>query len=112
MDLYSLVDSAGGVLAVGPARPGALSVVWLLMLPLKLIGITVDAVFKFLYAVLTLPARILRGPCSGEFVGVFFPPAFDGGCAGIRDAKRAGPCRPLMIVRYWPRTGCLVVAGG
>jgi len=38
--------------------------VWLLLLPFKLIGITVDAVFKFLHAVLMLPARILRGPSA------------------------------------------------
>ena len=36
--------------------------VWLLLLPFRLIGITVDAVFKFLHAVLLLPARVLRGP--------------------------------------------------
>jgi hypothetical protein len=38
--------------------------VWLLMLPFRLIGITVDAVFKLLHALLTLPARVLRGPSS------------------------------------------------
>ena len=38
--------------------------VWLLMLPFKLIGITVDAVFKFLHAMLMLPARILKGPSA------------------------------------------------
>jgi hypothetical protein len=36
--------------------------VWLLMLPFRLIGITVDAVFKLLHAILTLPARVLKGP--------------------------------------------------
>jgi hypothetical protein len=36
--------------------------VWLLLLPFRLIGITVDAVFKLLHALLTLPARVLRGP--------------------------------------------------
>jgi len=36
--------------------------VWLLMLPFRLIGITVSAVFRFLRAVLLLPARILEGP--------------------------------------------------
>ena len=40
--------------------------VWLLMLPFKLIGITVDAVFKFLHALLTLPASVLRGPKAIE----------------------------------------------
>ncbi len=39
-------------------------VVWLLLLPLRLLGIAVDAVFDFLRAVLTLPGRLLRGPGS------------------------------------------------
>ncbi|MCA9744327.1 MAG: hypothetical protein H6695_07015 [Deferribacteres bacterium] len=34
-------------------------VVWLLTLPFRLIGITVDAVFAFLRTVLFLPARLL-----------------------------------------------------
>lgn len=34
-------------------------VVWLLCLPFRLIGITVDAVFALLRALLTLPARLL-----------------------------------------------------
>ncbi|MDO9092997.1 MAG: hypothetical protein Q7U99_10265 [Rubrivivax sp.] len=33
--------------------------VWLLSLPLRLIGITVDAVFGLIRAVLMLPARLL-----------------------------------------------------
>lgn len=33
--------------------------VWLLSLPLRLIGITLEAVFAFLRAVLFLPARVL-----------------------------------------------------
>jgi hypothetical protein len=36
--------------------------VWLLMLPFKLIGISVDVVFQTLRAVLLLPARVMRGP--------------------------------------------------
>ncbi len=35
--------------------------VWLLSLPFRLIGITVDAVFDLLKAIITLPARLLRG---------------------------------------------------
>ena len=35
--------------------------VWLLMLPFRLLGFTVDAVFAFLKAVLFLPARLLGG---------------------------------------------------
>ncbi|MDR3444886.1 MULTISPECIES: hypothetical protein [Dyella] len=36
-------------------------IVWLLMLPFRLVGITVNAVFSFLGAMLMLPARVLRG---------------------------------------------------
>ena len=34
---------------------------WLLLLPFRLIGITVDGVFQLLKAVLLLPARVLGG---------------------------------------------------
>ncbi|WP_426112653.1 hypothetical protein [Massilia sp. PWRC2] len=34
---------------------------WLLLLPFRLIGITVDAVFELLRAIVMLPARVLRG---------------------------------------------------
>jgi hypothetical protein len=37
-------------------------VVWLLMLPFRLVGIAVEGVFDLLRAIITLPARILRGP--------------------------------------------------
>lgn len=40
----------------------AYPVVWLLLLPFRLLGIAVDGVFQFLKAVVLLPARILRGP--------------------------------------------------
>lgn len=33
--------------------------VWLLLLPFRLVGITLDAVFEFLRALLFLPARLL-----------------------------------------------------
>jgi hypothetical protein len=36
-------------------------IVWLIMLPFKLIGISVDAVFDLLGAILKLPARIVKG---------------------------------------------------
>ena len=36
-------------------------VVWILLLPFRLIGLTVEAVFELLHALLTLPARVLRG---------------------------------------------------
>ncbi|MYN06945.1 hypothetical protein [Pseudoduganella aquatica] len=35
--------------------------VWLLLLPFRLIGIGVDAVFGLLRAIVMLPARVLRG---------------------------------------------------
>ena len=35
--------------------------VWLISLPLRLIGITLEAVFAFLRALLFLPARLLGG---------------------------------------------------
>jgi hypothetical protein len=34
--------------------------VWLASLPLRLIGLTFDALFETLHAVLTLPARLFR----------------------------------------------------
>lgn len=36
--------------------------VWLLLLPFRLLGLTVNAVFDLLRALIGLPARILRGP--------------------------------------------------
>ena len=35
--------------------------VWLISLPLRLLGITFEAVFAFLRGLLFLPARLLRG---------------------------------------------------
>ncbi len=35
--------------------------VWLLLLPFRLVGITVDAVFQLLKSILLLPSRVLRG---------------------------------------------------
>jgi len=40
-------------------------VVWLLLLPLRLVGIAVEGVLAFLKAVLLLPARVLAGPRRG-----------------------------------------------
>lgn len=36
--------------------------VWLLLLPFRLLGIAVGGVFELLRALITLPTRILRGP--------------------------------------------------
>ena len=35
--------------------------VWLMLLPFRIIGISVEAVFELLRAIVMLPARILRG---------------------------------------------------
>lgn len=35
---------------------------WLLTLPFRLLGIAVEGVFDLLRAILSLPARVLRGP--------------------------------------------------
>ncbi len=36
-------------------------VVWLVMLPFKLVGITVNALFQLIKALFMLPIRVLRG---------------------------------------------------
>lgn len=36
--------------------------IWLLLLPFRILGITVEAVLKLFKALIMLPARILRGP--------------------------------------------------
>jgi hypothetical protein len=36
--------------------------VWLVLLPFRLVGIAVNGVFELLAAILLLPARVLRGP--------------------------------------------------
>ena len=36
-------------------------IVWLLLLPFRLVGIAVEGVFEFLRALLFLPARVLGG---------------------------------------------------
>ena len=35
-------------------------IVWLILLPFRLVGIAVEGVFQFLRALLLLPARVLR----------------------------------------------------
>jgi hypothetical protein len=36
--------------------------VWLLLLPFRIVGIAVGGVFELLVAIITLPVRLLRGP--------------------------------------------------
>ena len=38
--------------------------VWLLLLPFRLIGITVKGIFELLHAIITFPIRLLRGPSA------------------------------------------------
>lgn len=40
-------------------------IVWLLLLPFRLLGVAVDGVFELLRALVRLPARVLRGPSAG-----------------------------------------------
>lgn len=42
--------------------------VWLLSLPLRLVGITCSALFEFLRALLMLPARVLGGGPRGAVI--------------------------------------------
>lgn len=37
-------------------------IVWVLLIPFRILGVTVDAVLQLLKALLMLPARILKGP--------------------------------------------------
>lgn len=37
-------------------------IVWLLSIPFRLVGITVNGVFRLLSAIFYLPVRLLRGP--------------------------------------------------
>jgi hypothetical protein len=42
-------------------------IVWLLLLPFRLVGVAVEGVFEFLRAILFLPARVLGGrPAPGR----------------------------------------------
>jgi hypothetical protein len=37
-------------------------IVWLLLLPFRIVGIAVTGVLEFVRAIIMLPARVLRGP--------------------------------------------------
>jgi len=37
-------------------------IVWLLLLPFRIVGIAVDGVLELIKGIILLPARILRGP--------------------------------------------------
>jgi len=37
-------------------------IVWILLLPFRIVGIAVGGVLELLWAVITLPARLLRAP--------------------------------------------------
>jgi hypothetical protein len=36
--------------------------IWLFLLPFRIVGIAVEGVLELVWAIVTLPARILRGP--------------------------------------------------
>lgn len=36
--------------------------VWILLLPFRIVGITIEGVLELIRAIITLPARVLRGP--------------------------------------------------
>jgi hypothetical protein len=36
--------------------------IWLLLLPFRIVGIVFEGIFEFLRAIILLPARVLRGP--------------------------------------------------
>jgi hypothetical protein len=38
--------------------------VWLLLLPFRLVGIAVEGVFELLRSIILLPSRLLRGPSA------------------------------------------------
>jgi hypothetical protein len=38
--------------------------VWLVMLPFRLVGITVSAILAFIKALFLFPSRVLRGPAA------------------------------------------------
>ena len=37
-------------------------IVWILLIPFRLVGIAVDGVLELIRGIVTLPARLLRGP--------------------------------------------------
>ena len=37
-------------------------IVWLLLLPFRIVGIAVEGVLELIWAIVTLPARLLRSP--------------------------------------------------
>ena len=41
-------------------------IIWLLLLPFRLIGITVSAVFDLLKSIITLPSRVLKGSMASR----------------------------------------------
>jgi hypothetical protein len=57
-------------------------IVWLLLLPLRLVGIAVEGVLELVRAIIFLPARILGGPRRGYY-------------------ERRGPYDPYTGRRYY-----------
>jgi hypothetical protein len=55
-----MVHSAGALLAAGAGGADSVSAGWLLLLPLRLVGIAVGGVLDLVGAILRLPARLVR----------------------------------------------------
>jgi len=41
-------------------------IVWILLLPFRILGITVNAILDLFKALVTLPVRVLRAPAKGK----------------------------------------------
>ena len=52
---------AGSVLALGAFGAVSVPVIWLLLLPFRIVGIAVGGVLELVKAIIFLPARVLRG---------------------------------------------------
>jgi len=55
-----VVHSVCVVLAAGAHGAGALSIVWLLLLPFRVVGIAVGGALELVSAIIMLPVRVLR----------------------------------------------------
>ncbi len=55
-----VVNSAVFLLAPGARGTSPVSLVWLLLLPFRIVGIAVEGVLELVWAMVTLPARLIR----------------------------------------------------
>ena len=57
-----MVHSVSDLLAAGLLALVLYPLVWLFLLPFRLVGIAVEGALKLVWAVVTLPARLLTAP--------------------------------------------------